>query len=278
LDVVPKEVKERPLCPRDFLTHNVAKPIDADGGSQRLVLRDGEMVAESRKKVMEVGDAVEFAACDMKLERYLRESGQLPQDESDSYQRHRLRVLDLSRSRTWVSVLEYDYLVRWAVWRGHADWSDAFVHEYECAFTAKPGAAMIHAGRKYCHICHSAEHEAGDKGCIFRAPTGGANNDQGGKGAHNNRPRNNNGGGGGGNGGGGKGNNHANRGTVGPGDELRSGWFSKVNGKKVCIAWNKNNPGEPCASPCAKGFEHVCSYCKGPHRSATCAKLKLDRP
>ena len=273
LDVAPLEVKNRPLCPRDFLTHNVSKTID-DGGSQRLIFKDGEMVAENKKKVMECVDAVEWAACDMKLERYYRATKQLKEEESDSYQRHRLRVMDLSRTRKWAAVLEYDYLVRWSVWRGQAVWADLFTQEYECAFTAKAGAAMLGHVAKYCHVCHSADHNAGDSGCIFRAP--GANDSTGyggGNGRNGGVTKKPPGKPSGGNGG------SPNRATVGPNDQLRGIYFFKIDGKKVCIGWNKNDPGEPCATPCAKGFEHRCSYCKDKgHRSSACSKLKLDHP
>ena len=149
-------------------------------------------------------------------------------------------------------------------------WVDAFVHEYECAFTSKAGAAMLTTNAKYCNLCHTADHNAGDEGCIFRAPklTGGANH-QAGKLTGATKP---------GKTGGGGGASCPNRAPLAAGDQLRGKWFSKIGGKKVCIAWNTNNPNEPCASPCAKGFEHVCSYCKGSHRSANCPKYKLDFP
>ena len=60
------------------------------------------------------------------------------------------------------------------------------------------------------------------------------------------------------------------------GDVLRGNYFHKVGGKQVCIAWNRGEAGNECADTCPNNRLHVCSYCKGGHRSRDCAKAKKD--
>ena len=167
LHVVPKEVKGRALHPKDFLPHNlVGGNVDVENEGE-ITLVNGALVAKPRKKRKECEDATEWGVADLKLHRFYMATNQFtsPQEEQ-AYMQHHLRVMELAVQKQWPCVLEYDMLVRAAVWEGVADWSSDFTRQYMTAFMDKAGGGNKSSiTAKWCSLCQSADHNAGDDGC-----------------------------------------------------------------------------------------------------------------
>jgi len=47
--------------------------------------------------------------------------------------------------------------------------------------------------------------------------------------------------------------------------EVKDGRFTKHQGVELCFNWNRNANG--CTEPCPSKRQHVCEWCKGPHRA-----------
>ena len=147
---------------------------------------------------------------------------------------------------------------------------------YEAAFLDKADGAALLGGKRAvsCALCGSDEHATLGGNCPFRGQllTGGDSGGSGGAGQS---------------GGGNKytkgdrrnQNNSIKLAVDNPtkvdgsaGDVLKGMWFTKAAGVVVCVSWNKGacNDGRKCKD----GRAHVCSFCKGPHRSTHCNTLK----
>lgn len=289
LHVVPKEVKGRALHPKDFLPHNlVGGSMDGEGEGE-ITLVNGALVAKPKKKRRECENATEWGVADLKLHRFYMATNQFvsPQEEQ-AYVQHHLRVMELAVQKQWPCVLEYDMLVRSAVWEGVAEWSSDFTMQYMTAFMDKAGGGNKSSiTAKWCSLCHSADHNAGDDGCSAFT-RGSLSESGGGKGGGGGKKRgrwnewakgdggvdNTNGGKGGGarNGGGGD-NNHdkwlrAGQPKPEPGDVYSGKFYGTIGGKKTCRAFNMGK----CTEPCPHGATHLCSFCKKPNHSSTQCK------
>jgi hypothetical protein len=276
LSVTPREVKHRPLMPKDFLAHNALMEDGTDRNEQRLVMEGGELVAKAKRKTKECADVVEWSACNMRLMEHYRLTKQLDKDEEKAYLSYHLLVMEYSRTKMWAYVVEYDHLCRYSVYRNGIGWDDGFAEEYEAAFSVKPQAGHIgSSAAMHCTICNSSDHAPGAPGCIFRNPgtsatttstaTGG-----GGGGGVPRAPRPSNGGG--------ANPKFPNRANVdkNAGDKVNGIWFHTIGSRQVCIKWNRAVAGDECSATCPEGRLHVCSYCKGKHRSKECPKAKTD--
>ena len=83
LGVTPKEVKNRPLIPKDFLAHNADMDDGTDRNEQRLVMENGELVTKSKRKPKECADVIEWSACNMRLMEHYKRTKQLIVPESE---------------------------------------------------------------------------------------------------------------------------------------------------------------------------------------------------
>ena len=173
LGVVQKTPKSesRPLLPRDFLISNSENFSGVTSTGSRLVVgEDGEITTETRRKERECKDAVEWAACNARLQAHLLKTQVLKAEEVTGYTEHTLKIMDLSTKKLWSAVIEYDLLYRFAVHAGSIRWGARHEEAYESAFLDKVDGAALVGGKRAvsCALCGSDEHATLGGNCPFR--------------------------------------------------------------------------------------------------------------